>query len=191
MTTLNNYKKENDKMQWFAMAAFRREKQAKEELEECGIECFLPMRYQLVNRNGKKYRKLLPAIPTLVFVYSTKERLLLFKKTHPKLQFMTTTYEGKRKIITIPKKQMESFIKVASKFEEDLIYFKLDELNLKAGTKVRVHGTAFDGLEGTLIKIKGKRRKRVVVKIDDLVVVAASEIDPAYISVIEDEDEED
>ena len=47
-------------------------------------------------------------------------------------------------------------------------------------------GGAFEGVEGTLIKLNGKRRKRVVVKLDGVLAISAAEIETDLIEVLKD-----
>lgn len=79
---------------------------------------------------------------------------------------------------------MHEFIRVAQKYEEDLTYYKPEEICLTKGIKVRVHGGVFDGVEGTLLKVKGKRSKRIVVTIPGIVAIAAAYIEPELIEII-------
>ena len=51
-------------------------------------------------------------------------------------------------------------------------YFSPDEINVAKGTKVRIHGGQFNGLEGTFIKVKGARDRRVVVEVSGVIVLA-------------------
>ena len=66
-----------------------------------------------------------------------------------------------------------------------LIYLQPDEINLAQGTRIRIHGGEFNGYEGVFIKLKGKRNKRVVVDIDNLIALAV-EISPELIEVIKE-----
>ena len=53
----------SEKMQWFAMrATYRRGMQIKALLDKEGINNFIPMRYEVRIRNGRKRRELVPVI---------------------------------------------------------------------------------------------------------------------------------
>ena len=171
-------------VRWYAMYAYRREIRTQADLEKRGIRCFIPMRYDIKEYKGKKERILVPAVSCLIFVYSTTPALTEFKIKNPYLQYVMQKKGDYREKITIPEAQMQDFINVSEKYKEDLIYYKPEEINLKKGTRVRVHGGTFDGLEGTLLKVKGKRNKRIVVKIPGLVAVAAAYINPDFIEII-------
>ena len=87
----------------------------------------------------------------------------------------------------VPDGQMNDFIKVAGSYAEDLVYYSPDELDLKKGTRVRVHGGTFDGVEGTLLKVKGKRNKRVVICIKDVTAISVAEFEPELLEILGEE----
>lgn len=180
----NTLKKHKDTSIWYAMCAYKKEIQAQQELNKQNIENFIPMRYELKERNGKRERVLIPAVSNLIFVYCDKETLTRFKSRFTYLQYIMQKVDSHRDIITIPDRQMREFIKVARKYEEDLIYYRPEEINLKKGTKVRVHGGRYDGLEGVLLKVKGKRSKRILIDIPNVITIAAAYIEPELIEVI-------
>ena len=80
---------------------------------------------------------------------------------------------------------MANFIKAAGHYEEDLTYYSPDEIQLEKGTRVRVIGGVFNGVEGTLMKVKGKRSKRVVISVDGVVALSVAEIEPELIQVLD------
>ena len=63
----------SEKMQWFAMrATYRRGMQIKALLDKEGINNFIPMRYEVRIRNGRKRRELVPVISDLIFVHAVQ-----------------------------------------------------------------------------------------------------------------------
>lgn len=68
--------------------------------------------------------------------------------------------------------------------DEHLIYLKPEEINLSKGTRVRILGGIFNGVEGIFVKVKGKRNRRVVVLIDHVSAIAVSEVSPDLIEII-------
>lgn len=177
-------------LSWFVLnAVFGRELRVKELLETQGIEAFVPMRYLIKMKRGRKERVLVSAISNFVFVHTTKEILENFKADllsqygYP-TYFVTRKIGERRTIVTVPDQQMREFIRVASQLEEDVLYFPPEEIQLEKGDRVRIIGGNLDGLEGTLLKVKGKRSKRVVVSIAGVAAVAAYYISPDLIQVI-------
>ena len=80
---------------------------------------------------------------------------------------------------------MEDFIFVCQQ-EEDKVRFLLpEEVELAPGDKIRIHGGLFDGREGELLEVKGMRRKQLVIRISDMFAVAAVNIEPKLIEVVE------
>ena len=171
---------------WFAMSApYRRELRAKQFLEERNIECFVPMRHAIVERGcGIKQRKLVPAIHNLIFVHTSKSTIKRLKQGVDFLQFLTRPIDGKNTPITVPDRQMELFISATKEFNDDIIYLKPDEIDLKKGTRVRIHGGTLDGAEGLFMKIQGKRNKRVVILIEGVTAFATAEITPDLVEPI-------
>lgn len=171
---------------WFAMSApYRRELKAKEYLQGKGIECFVPMVNALVEkRSGAKIRKQVPAIHNLIFVHTSKNVIQEIKRGVDYLQYRTMPREGKNIPIIIPDRQMQQFIAVTQTTNEELIYMRPEEVNIAKGTRVRVHGGAFDGTEGVFVKIQGKRKPRVVLLIQGVAAVALAEISTEFIEII-------
>jgi hypothetical protein len=77
---------------------------------------------------------------------------------------------------------MENFIAVTVNHEANISYFKPEEIKLQAGDKIRVKGGIYDGKEGVIMRIKGKRNKHLVVQIPGLL-VAAVEMTPELIEL--------
>ena len=79
---------------------------------------------------------------------------------------------------------MQQFISVSRLHNERLIYLTPEEINLAKGTRVRVLGGPFDGVEGAFVKVRGCRSKRVVILIQGILAVAVAEVKPDLIEVI-------
>ena len=171
---------------WWAMSApYQRELKAKAALDKLGIENFVPMRYQAVRkRTGSMARELLPAIHNLIFVRGSKPCVSQAKKDILWLQWLTRPEDGKNVPVTVPDKDMDQFIAVTNTYNEHLIYIHPDEIDLRKGTPVRILGGPFNGFEGTFIKVKGSRKKRVVVMLKGIVGVAMAEITPDLLEIL-------
>lgn len=171
---------------WWAMSApYQRELKAKAALDKLGIENFVPMRYQAVRkRTGSMARELLPAIHNLIFVRGSKPCVSQAKKDILWLQWLTRPEDGKNVPVTVPDKDMDQFIAVTNTYNEHLIYIQPDEIDLRKGTPVRILGGPFNGFEGTFIKVKGSRKKRVVVMLKGIVGVAMAEITPDLLEIL-------
>ena len=148
---------------WFAMSAtYGRELKAKSYLESQGVTCFVPMRYEMVS-NGRlgKVRRLIPVVRNLLFAYTTKERIQALKSSVGYLQYVTRSDNDENLPIIVPENQMQQFI------------------------PVRILGGTLDGVEGTCVKVNGKRNKRVVVLAQGVAAVMISEYSGGYLQVLE------
>lgn len=133
-------------------------------------------------RRGRKVRALVPVIRNLVFVHARPSEVQRFKSQITYLQYITDTRSGQK--IVIPDHDMQRFIAVAGTYNDHLLYFQPEELNLSKGTKVRITGGDFEGQEGVFLKVKGVRDRRVVIAIQGIIAVAIATIHPDLIEVI-------
>ena len=164
---------------WFAMrATYRRETDAMRLLAKENLGCFVPMQYKISIKKGKKVRVLVPVVHNLICPSEVKR----VKSMVAYLQYITDTRSGKK--IIIPDNEMQRFIAVAGTYNDHLLYFQPDELNLSKGTKVRITGGDFEGQEGVFLKVKGARDRRVVIAIQGVIAVAMATIHPDLIEVI-------
>jgi len=170
-------------LQWYAMrATYRHENQAVRLLEAEGMQCFIPMQYRFRVRHGRKVRELVPVVHNLLFVYACSADIQRIKSQIPYLQYITDTRSHEK--IIVPDGQMRRFIAVAGTYNDQLLYFAPDELNLKKGVRVRVTGGEFEGQEGVFLKVKGARDRRVVISIQGVIAVAMVTIHPDLIEPI-------
>lgn len=163
-------------------ATYRREPDAMRLLEKEKLGCFVPMQYKMCIRKGKKIRALVPVVHNLIFVHARPSEVQRVKSQVTYLQYITDTRSGKK--IIIPDVEMQRFIAVAGSYNDHLLYFQPEELNLSKGTKVRITGGDFEGQEGVFLKVKGARDRRVVIQIQGIIAVAMATIHPDLIEVI-------
>ena len=152
-------------------------------LDKSGIENFLPMRYQSIAIKGKRKLVLSPIIHNLVFVYSDRKVLDVLKKelevTIPMRYIMD---KEKKTPIIIPEIQMRNFIAVAGTNDEQLLWIDSSNSLYKKGDSVRIVGGKFCGVEGILLKKRGKNR--VVVSVNGFFSVATAELSSSMIEKI-------
>ena len=169
-----------DPRKWFPMrVTYGREMKVKGELGRLGIENFVPMTYKVVDVNSEElYRELVPAINNLIFVRSTQERISGLKRSNEVLEplryMMDLTAEEEHVILTVPDRQMENFMRVATNTDESVMF--LDEKSIvgREGKRVKIMGGAFEGVEGVIRRVK--RCKRVVVEIEGVASVAIAHV---------------
>lgn len=171
---------------WFAMrVTFRRELTVKSKLDEAGIECFVPMQRKVKVVKGRKVSVMEPVIHNLIFVHAARKDVHQFKSQVSYLQYMTRRNETKNEPIIVPEWQMNDFIKVSTSAVDNLIYLDSNEMLIEKGTPVRIHGGSFDGVTGTFVKIKGKRSRKIVLTIQDVVSVAIDVLSYNYLEILE------
>ena len=177
---------------WFPMrVTYQREMKVKAELDRLEIENFIPMKYQFTeSRNDgdtELRRELVPAINNLIFVHSTKERISELKVSNELLEplrYMIDQTAGEaHTIMTVPDKQMENFMRVASVTDDSVMF--LDETTIvgKEGKRVEIMGGPFEGVTGVIRRVK--RCKRVVVELEGITCVAIAFVPVGLLKEIE------
>ena len=185
METLTNNLRDKNKQYWFVIGSrnHMKELQIRDEARNKGLEAFVPVIYAYKVIRGQKQRKLIPAINGFVFVKATTtemEELILKSKftIYPK----KSSFSGREEFLTIANRDMENFIAVIEKSQENITYFKPDEIPLNPGDRIRIQGVLYDGREGIIMRIKSKRNKHLVVQIPGLL-VAAVELKPELVAI--------
>ena len=159
--------------QWFAMrATYKRELVARDYLAGKGIEVFVPLKKVVKEVRGIKRKLTVPAINNLVFVHARKEELQEAKYGVDYLQYLTRKFEGRSIPIIVPDRQMEQFRQVVEDDTIDKTFYAPGELDLSAGTRVRIHGGPMDGYTGVLVKVKGKRSKQFLIDVEGTISVS-------------------
>lgn len=148
-------------------------------LEEKGIEVSTPMRWQLVERKGKRIREEVPLLHDLLFAHTTCACMDPIVEEISTLQYRYLR-GGYRKPMTVGHAEMNRFIRAVHS-DDSPRYFLVEELTpAMYGRMIRIEGGPLDGYEGRLLSIRGARVKRLIVEIPGLL-VAAVEVDPEYI----------
>ena len=174
---------------WYAMRAYKNEMRAEEAVQALpSLDCFVAKRYELRTYHGKKVRKLVPLIPSLVFVRGTKSDIQRLKLRYQFFQYIGSAFGGEKfRPLTVPDNQMADFMKVAGEYESGVQYVSPDEVALTKGTRVRVIGGVFDGVEGVMLYDKTKTGAKVVVSLpESLGSISTAEISPDLLEVIEE-----
>ena len=103
-------------VRWFVMRAYKSEKKAEEKLKgRDGLEYFIPKCYALRVYHGVKSKRLVPVIPSLVFVHASHIQITEFKKRYNFLQFVMSKKSTGSEYLIVPDAQMESFMKLEFK----------------------------------------------------------------------------
>lgn len=182
--------KDRDKVEWFVLNVYAMNiRKAEEALKgKNGLPYFIPKKYAIRKYFGKTRRELVPLISNLVFVHATHKEVDEFQRLIPYLGFATILSGGSKKPMVVPEVQMENFIKLTLDNENDLIYFKPDEISLSQGDYVKIIGGRFDGIIGQFVRVQGKRAKHLVVTIPGVMSAATMCVEPEYIQKISKEE---
>ena len=182
-----NETKNTEPVKWYVLTAvFKREVKIRDDMRSHGFDCYVPLRYEIIKKAGnKRERKLVPAINELVFVHSTKSAIKEYKdQQNEKLFFRTTGRKENRELMVVQDKDMENFMRVTQQVEENLTYYRPGEISFRVGDKIIIHGGVFDGVEGVLVRVPGKRSKQLVVSIPEIAAVAVS-LSPEVVELVD------
>lgn len=177
---------------WFPMrVTYRREMKVKAELDRLEIENFIPMTYRFTESrkqgDTELRRELVPAINNLIFVHSTKERISELKVSNELLEplrYMIDQTAGEaHTIMTVPDKQMENFMRVASVTDDTVMFLDGTTIVGKEGKRVQIMGGPFEGVTGVIRRVK--RCKRVVVELEGITCVAIAFVPVGLLKEIE------
>ncbi len=168
-----------DPKMWFPMrVTYQREMKVKAELDRLGIENFVPMRYKVMESQNdgdtELRRELVPAINNLIFVRSAQERVSELKQTNEVLEplryMMDRTASQEHAIMTVADREMENFMRVASRTDDSVMFLDNETVVGKEGKRVEIMDGVFEGVTGVIRRVK--RCKRVVVEIEGVASVA-------------------
>lgn len=160
----------------------------KQQLDDEGIENFLPLRYRYEKTDSWDVTKaLVPAIHGLIFVYSTREKLTELKMTRREFEpmhYMTNRLSGSSEdsVLIVPTPQMQNFMRVASVHDDRIVYLENLDFVAKPGKKVRITDGDFKGVEGVIKRIK--KNQCVVVQIEGVAAVALTFVPSAWLEEI-------
>lgn len=172
-------------MEWYALGCLspRQEIKIRDEARKAGFDAFVPLCYEVKTIRGQKQRKLIPALSGLIFAKGELEALKAYTQESAYPVFIRkSTFSNLEDYLVIPTQAMEDFIAVTQHREEHVSYFRPEEISLQEGDRIRIKGGFYDGREGIIMRIKGKRNRHLVVQIPGFL-VAAVELSPQMIEL--------
>lgn len=176
----------DNEIRWYAVGctSSMKELKVRDDIRNYGLEAFVPLKYEIKTIKHQKHRALVPAMPGLMFAKGTLEELKEYIQDHSHypVYLRKSTFSNKEDYLTVRTKEMEEFIAVTEDNEAHITYFRPEEINLQAGDRIRVKGGLYDGKEGIVMRIKGKRNKHLVVQIPGML-VAAIEMAPELVEM--------
>lgn len=183
---IENKRKSTDSeaMNWYAIrVTYSRELKFQTLLQESGFQTFVPMCRRTFEKNGKKETKLVPAVSNLIFVHSEKADLDAFMARMGEACPARFIWDkSTRKPIVVPDKAMEDFIKISMSNIDDVIYLHEVTAKLREGQRVKVKNGPFEGVEGTVIRVK--RSRRVMVELPGMMAIATTFVKPEELEIL-------
>lgn len=178
--------KEESDVIWFALGCTspRHELKVRDDARRYGLDSFVPLKYEVKKLQGRERRTLVPALSRYIFVKGTLEAVQDYiANAHYVVYIQRSTFSAHKDYLTIPTKAMDDFIAVTENNEQRVTYFNPDEIRLNVGDQIRVKGGLYDGREGVIMRIKGKRNRHLVVQIPGIL-IAAIEMSPDMIELL-------
>ena len=175
--------------QWFVLrVSYGRIIKAKAFVEANGLECYVPLRYKEVRKQGKKRIITEPLLSSFLFVHTTAEQVeallhdnkVVANESRPLLSYYfdhTIHRQGnpdRNPPLTIQNEAMNNFIRLTSIKNPHIIPITSDNIQFKLGDNVVVTEGKFKGIHGRVARIAGQQR--VIVKLFDGRLVATAYI---------------
>ena len=169
-----------EKRQWFVLrVSYGRVLKAKEFVEAKGLECYVPLRYKEVRKQGKKRIITEPLLTSFLFVHATAEQVEILihdnkvvtneSRALLSYYFDHTIHRQENPYcnppLTIQNEAMNNFIRLTSIKNPHVIPITSETIMYKLGDEVVVTEGEFIGIHGRVARIAGQQR--VVVELFD------------------------
>ena len=189
----------NANRQWFVLrVTYGRIIKAKAFVEAKGLECYVPMRYKEVKKQGKKRIVTEPLLPSFLFVHATAEQVetLLYEVKVNSLEsrnLLSYYFDHTVHCLDNPKhnpplairdEAMDNFIRLTSIKNPHIIPVTTEIIQYKLGDMVVVTEGDFKGIHGRVARIAGQQR--VIVELFEGYLVATAYIPKDAIKTIND-----
>ena len=173
--------------QWFVLrVTYGRIVKAKEFAETKGLECYVPLQYKEVRKQGKKRIITEPLLSSFIFVHATAEQVetLLYeiKVSTNEIRNLLSYYfdhtsqrqdfPDRNPPLTIYDEAMKNFIRLTSIKNPHIIPVTSENIMYKLGDEVVVTEGEFIGIHGRVARIAGQQR--VVVELFEGCLVATA-----------------
>ena len=172
---------------WFVLrVSYGRIDKAKTFVKAKGMECYVPLQYKEIKKQGKKRIITEPLLPSFLFVHATAEQVetllhdnkVVANDSRPLLSyyFDHTIHRqdnpDRNPPLTIRDEAMNNFIRLTSIKNPHIIPVTSNNIQFKLGDNVVVTEGEFKGIHGRVARIAGQQR--VVVELFDGCLVATA-----------------
>ena len=173
--------------QWFVLrVSYGRIDKAKTYVEAKGLECYVPLQYKEVRKQGKKRIITKPLLQSFLFVHATAEQVetllhdnkVASNESRPLFSyyFDHTIHRqdnpDRNPPLKIRDEAMNNFIRLTSIKNPHIIPVTSNSIQFKLGDNVVVTEGEFNGIHGRVARIAGQQR--VVVELFDGCLVATA-----------------
>ena len=173
--------------QWFVLrVSYGRIDKAKTYVEAKGLECYVPLQYKEVRKQGKKRILTTPLLPSLIFVHASAEQIetllhdnkVVANESSPLLSYYfdhtihLQDNPNRNPPLTIQDETMNNFIRLTSVKNPHIIPVTSNNIQFKLGDNIVVTEGEFKGVHGRVARIAGQQR--VVVELFDGCLVATA-----------------
>ena len=148
------------------------------------LDFYLPKHFVLRRYASGMKRVLVPLLPSMVFVRGRFSEVHRFQSIYSFIGFATLPKDGHRTPLVVPDSDMENFRIVADKCRDDLTYYSPREMKMHKGEYIRIIGGLFDGAVAKLVKVPGKRNRKLVVELPGIAEIATTSIEPQFVRKI-------
>lgn len=174
---------------WYVLRCHRSTSLVEMTLGESGAEFYIPKRKVTRVYHGKKQDVLVPVITNTVFIHGSWTEVDELKKQYDKVLFYKfwpiryshTQYEP----MYVREAEMNNFRRVCDNMDADLCFMTAEEAEKLKGKRVRIVSGTFAGVEGIVLRRRGKSSNRVVVHLGDMAYISTAEINPADLEVLD------
>lgn len=171
---------------WFVMRDLKRPNAklpAYKFLSDIGFEVFTPMRQLISNRLGQRTRREVPVVPDILFVKSTRASLDPIVQRTATLQYRFIKGGPYCQPMTVRHSDMDKFMAAVASADAPVYYNPTELTPNMIGKRIRIVGGTLDGYEGSLLSLRGSRKKRIIVEIPGIIAVGV-EINPDFIQLL-------
>ena len=171
--------------QWFVLrVSYGRILKAQTYIEGKGIDCYVPLRYKQITKQGKKRIVTEPLLPSFIFVHATYSQVEALCRNNNasvgrallSFYYDHTSYRedapDKNPPLTISDSAMDNFIRLTSIKNPHIIPVTSENIMYKLGDEVVVTEGEFIGIHGRVARIAGQQR--VVVELFEGCLVATA-----------------
>lgn len=189
----------SENKQWFVLrVSYGRIIKAKAFVEAKELECYIPLRYKEVKKQGKKRIAIEPLLPSFIFVRAAAEQLetllhnnkVVANDSRPLLSYYfdhtihRQDHPDRNPPLTIRDEAMNNFIHLTSIKNPHIIPVISENIQFKLGDKVVVTEGEFKGIHGRVARIAGQQR--VVVELFDGCLVATAYVPQNALNLFKD-----